>query len=201
MSANKQSSPIKLDLDFLNFFDEVNKLKRLKRTGWVLKGVTEPESVAEHSFRTAILALTLSRDIPHVNTEKLVKMALVHDLGEIIVGDIRAGIEAEAKPGFLETKYKAEDKAFKKLLEKIPKSSRDEIYSLWIEYEQQKTEEAKWLLALDKFEMVLQALEYEKESGEDPKKFDEFWEDAKSKIKLPEVMYLFEEAMKLRKKK
>ena len=61
-------------------------LKRVRRRGWVLRGVTEPESVADHSFRTALLALVLARD-DSFDRGRCVAMALVHDLAEAVVGD------------------------------------------------------------------------------------------------------------------
>ncbi len=186
-------------MNIVQFARDINKLKRLKRTGWVIQKVKQPESVAEHSFRTAIFAYVLTKPIKHVNTDKLVKMALVHDLGEIFAGDIPTGLKREKKKGYLEAKHVLEEKAFKKLLLNIPLAMRKEIYNLWDEYEDQETAEAKWLKDLDKLEMALQALDYELE-GHDPKKLDQFWEDAQHKIKEPKVLEILKRALKLRRK-
>ncbi len=83
--------------DIIRFFQNINRLKRIPRTGWVLKGVKKPESVAEHSFRVAILAYALTKDIAHVDTDKLVKMALIHETGEIFAGDIPTGRYFESR--------------------------------------------------------------------------------------------------------
>ena len=66
---------------------KAEKLKGVKRTGWVRKGIPEAESVADHSFGVAILALLLSLP-PEIDRDALIKMALLHDLGESVIGDI-----------------------------------------------------------------------------------------------------------------
>ena len=71
----------------LHFFREAGKLKTLVRAGWTRKGVPAPESVAEHSFRMVLMAMVLG-DRQDLDTLKLVKMCLIHDLPEVIAGDI-----------------------------------------------------------------------------------------------------------------
>jgi putative hydrolase of HD superfamily len=187
-------------LDIIRFFQNINKLKRIKRTGWVLKGVRKPESVAEHTFRVAVLAYILTKDIAHINTEKLVKMALIHEFGEISAGDIPTGARFESRKGYLKRKHKLESQGVKELLKDIPPPMRREVRSLWNEADEKKTVEAKWLKNLDKLEMALQALDYELE-GYSPKKLNEFWEDAERKITEPEVLQILKKATKLRRKK
>ena len=72
---------------YLDFFKTVGKSKRLPRTGWVREGVKNPESIAEHSFRVGVLAMVLA-DKLGVNKEKLMKMALLVNLGELATGDM-----------------------------------------------------------------------------------------------------------------
>jgi len=69
------------------FLHEVGQLKMVKRSGWWLAGVKEPESVAEHSFRTAILGYVLAKK-ENANPEKVMKMLLFHDLPEARIGDM-----------------------------------------------------------------------------------------------------------------
>jgi len=70
------------------FFQKVLELKNVPRQGWKEKlEIINPESVAEHSYSTTVIAMILS-DLEGLNTEKIIKMALLHDLAESIIGDI-----------------------------------------------------------------------------------------------------------------
>ncbi len=74
-------------LVLFDFFYLVSELKKVPRKGWISKvGIEHPESVADHSYGTAIMAMVLS-DSQKLNTEKILKMALLHDLAESITGD------------------------------------------------------------------------------------------------------------------
>ena len=74
-------------MNIVKFATIVAKLKGLKRTGWVKNHVPNPESVAEHSFRLAVLAMIIA---PKIGADQLkcIKMALIHDIGEAEIGDI-----------------------------------------------------------------------------------------------------------------
>jgi 5'-deoxynucleotidase YfbR-like HD superfamily hydrolase len=74
-------------MKWLEFAHIIGKLKSLVRTGWTRYDVRDPEDVADHSFRTALLALVLAKEAG-VDAEKAVAMALVHDIGEAKIGDI-----------------------------------------------------------------------------------------------------------------
>jgi len=160
--------------------------------------VKQPESVAEHVFRVAVLAYVLTKPIKKINTEKLVKMALIHEFGEIYAGDIPTDQKRERIKGYLANKHKKEKESVKRLLCNIPPAMRKEIFTLWDECEDQKTVEAKWLKEIDKLEMALQALDYELE-GHNPKRLDQFWEDAQRKIHEPELLKLLKAGLKMRK--
>jgi len=73
--------------EFIEFLHRVENLKTQKRKGWMIRGIKNPESIADHSYRMAIIALTLSKE-EGLDQNKCVKMALAHDLAESIVGDI-----------------------------------------------------------------------------------------------------------------
>lgn len=169
-------------LDFMNL---VENLKKTKRTGWIRNKIANPESVADHSYRTALLALVLSDEL-NVDRDVMVKMALIHDIGECIIGDFC--------PTDIEKREK--QKLEKKALEKLAKLSNEkEIIELWTEFELGETLESQYIQQIDKLEMVIQALEYEKTSG---KKLDEFWNTSKEVIKNNVLLEIFEALEKRR---
>ena len=136
----------------IELFRNLGKLKTTKRAGWARVGVAKPESVADHTFRTAFMVMVLG-DILKLDTEKLVRMALIHDLPEALVGDITPYDNLT-----IEEKRKKEVEAIKELLKDVPHGN--EYVELWLEYDQQKSAEAKVLKNFDKLEMALQASEY-----------------------------------------
>ncbi|KAH9893216.1 HD domain-containing protein [Cubamyces lactineus] len=146
--------------DRLAFFHILERLKTQKRTGWVDHKVPGPESISDHMYRMAILAMCASD--PDLDVSKCVMMALVHDLAEAQVGDIapREGIpkaekrrlEAEAMHNFVH-----------EMLHNSPSAQR--IEALWREYEEGETKEAQFVKDLDRFEMACQAAEYERNHG------------------------------------
>lgn len=163
-------------------------LKRVERTGWVSwVGVKRPESVAEHSFRCVVLAMCIG-DLKKLNTGKLIKTMLLHDIHEALTGDY----DYLAKKRIGEQKARRiEREAVRDVLSPLPKRLRDEYLSLWREFEEQETEEARLAGQIDKLEMVMQALEYEKE-GYDKGKLQVFWDDVRVKLKDPVLKELFE---------
>ncbi len=72
----------------IDFFLKVGDLKRIKRRGWIIRKVKDPESVADHSFRTTIMALVIGSSREDLDFGKLLRLALLHDLGEIKTDDI-----------------------------------------------------------------------------------------------------------------
>jgi len=139
----------------LKFLEDVGKLKLVAREGWKLRGVKNPESVAEHSFRTAFIAMMLS-DIEKCNTQNVLKMALLHDLQESKTGDLTVFSKNYVK------KKALEKKAIKKIFNSLPKKLRKEYLKIWKEYEEGSTKEAKLVKQADKLELLIQAAEYEK---------------------------------------
>jgi putative hydrolase of HD superfamily len=151
--------------DVLRFLHLAGRLKETARAGWRLRGIGDPESVAEHSFRVSLMALVLARSAdPPVDRGRCVAMALVHDLAECIVGDITPydGVSAEEK-------RRREREAMTRL---AGLAGDPEILALWAEYDAGATPEARFVKELDKLETVLQAAEYEAERGAD---LEEFW--------------------------
>lgn len=156
-------------------------LKRIQRTGWIEVGVYQPESVADHTFRTALLCM-LYADFEKIDTLKLLRMALIHDLPEALVGDLTPKQKTE---GTIER----EENAIFKILNLLPKLHRETFLAVWNEYQEGKTKEAKAVQQLDKIEMALQAKEYDK-LGISSKSLRRFIKSSKEAISLPELKRL-----------
>jgi len=155
-------------MDYIAFFELANGLKRNKRSGWVTRNVQGAESIADHSFRLALMAMVFAKK-SGVNAERAVKMALVHDLPEAITGDIsRDRIDdyensLGVKPSISEAKkYEGEKEAMLEIVSKLEKGNAKEIFSLWSEFEERKTKTAKFVKELDSLECLFQALEYKR---------------------------------------
>jgi len=176
----------------LNFFKTVGKSKRLLRTGWVREKVKNPESIAEHSFRVGVLAMVLA-DRLGVNKEKLIKMSLIHDLGETFTGDIvwTRGELVDIK--IRENKEKEELKGLVRLFSDI--EDGEEFVDIFEEMIQSSTKDAKIFWQIDKLETVLQAFEYEEEQGII---IEEFFLNADLFIKDKILREIFEEILKER---
>lgn len=178
-------------MDFIKFAQLVGKSKRIKRTGWIREGVKDPESVADHSFRLVVLSMVLAPSL-NVDRNKLVKMAIVHDLGETVTGDIVIGRWGKVDKELQKNKYKMEGDAIRKMFQDSP-----EYIDIFEEMMQKKTKTAKIFKQLDKLEMAMQALEYEKEQGKD---LTEFFVDVDAYITHPSLKKIMEELKALRKK-
>ncbi|KAJ1963612.1 hypothetical protein IWQ62_003161 [Dispira parvispora] len=155
---SSQPSPTNV-LDFLHI---VERLKKTKRTGWVHNDVRQPESIADHMYRMSIMAMLI--DDPQLKRDHCIKMCLVHDLAESIVGDITPyqGISNQEK-------HLKEAQAMERLCELVKGSAAsEEMMALWQEYEACETAEARLVKDLDKFEMIVQALEYEQNKFKHP---------------------------------
>uniref|UniRef100_F1LCH7 5'-deoxynucleotidase HDDC2 n=1 Tax=Ascaris suum TaxID=6253 RepID=F1LCH7_ASCSU len=150
--------------EIFKLLEVLDSLKHLKRTGWVRRNVPEPETVASHMYRMAMLAMTLQDDdIDHM---KCVQMALVHDLGEAIAGDItpHCGVSDEVK-------FQLEEKAFMQISSYVPELVGNNWISLWREYEANESKEANIVKHLDKFDMIAQAFAYEQKFHIDLEEF------------------------------
>lgn len=144
----------------LRFLRHAEHLKNTLRSGYTSEG--RQESVAEHTWRLCLMAMMFSREFPNVNVERLFKMCIIHDLGEVIRGDIPApeqvGIEAKAEQ---------ERDDLLQLLSPLPEAWKVEIEGLWDDYEQAQSAEARLAKALDKLETILQH-----NQGKNPANFD-----------------------------
>ena len=197
--------------DLLTFFIKVGELKSTKRRGWVLRKIKDPETIAAHTFRTTIMAWFLCcKD--KLNINKVLKMALIHDLCEVFAGDATPydkllpkdkkkrkklldkwpRLSEIKKKKIFSEKYKKEDKALKKLISKLPINLKSEIAILWNDYEKGLTKEGKFVRQLDRIENLLQALEYWKK--EKKFKIEPWWIQIEELIDDP-VLLEFMEAL------
>lgn len=174
--------------EIIEFSKLIGKLKKIERTGWVTGvGIEKPESVADHTFRTVALAMVMA-DIKKLDAEKMMRMALLHDLSEAIIGDF----DFYAKKRFTIEEIKQKGgKAILQILSSLPDELKDKYLKLWEEYLEQKTAEARLVKEIDKMEMIFQAWEYEKE-GYDKERLERFWEKTKPLLRDPDIKRLFE---------
>jgi putative hydrolase of HD superfamily len=161
--------------DLSPFFHSVLQLKSVRRAGWVSKvKVKGAESVADHSFSMCAMAMLLA-DMLGLDAQKAMKMVILHDLAESIVGDYMPGdVSANQK-------LEQEKKAMKSILLGLPKNIRSGYEKIWLEYLQNKTEIAKFVHRIDKLEMALQANQYAKQ-GYAGKLLAPFFESAKTVV-------------------
>lgn len=169
-------------IDFYNF---VYRLKSLPRAGWLRNNIPPEkcESVAEHTLGMAALALYLMDQFHlDIDKSKVLMMIIIHDLGEVIVGDITPKDEIT-----VEDKFKKELEAINEIFNSF--NEPDKFISLWKEFETNNTPEARFVKQLDKLEMALQAKFYEKELDID---LNEFFESALDAMKDKEFKILIE---------
>lgn len=150
----------------------IQTLKLLPRTGWLQRGLQNVESVAEHSFGVATLALVVGDLHPELDRGKLLAMALVHDLAEALIGDLPA---SASRLFGKDAKREAERKAMLELLIGLPLAGS--YLELWEEYSQAATPEARLIKALDRLEMLAQAIAYERAGI---RGLGEFWQERNS---------------------
>jgi putative hydrolase of HD superfamily len=163
--------------DLSPFFDAVIGLKYVRRAGWAAKvGVKDPESVADHSFAMCAIGMALS-DILGLDTRKVLKMIVLHDLAESAVGDYM--------PGEVSTRQKQqeEDGAMKKILACLPAKVRADYSKIWREYLRGKTEEARFVHRIDKLEMAIQADRYARD-GHAKELLAQFFETAHKAVDI-----------------
>ncbi len=154
----------------LPLFERLLSLKLLPRTGWLQRGVAAPESVAEHTFGVAALALLVGDLEPDIERGRALAIALLHDIAEALLGDLPATARRLLSP---EAKLRAEALAMRELLAGLPEA--EGYVALWEEYARGASREARLVKALDRVEMLGQALAYERAGS---RALAEFWRDA-----------------------
>lgn len=145
----------------------IQTLKLLPRTGWLQRGLQNVESVADHSFGVAALALLVGDLHPELDRGRLLATAVLHDMAEALIGDLPASASRLIGKA---AKHGAERKAMLELLGGLP--GADGYLELWEEYNQGATPEARLIKALDRLEMLAQTLAYERAGA---RGLGEFW--------------------------
>lgn len=132
---------------YLNFLHIAEKLKCNTRHSYTSSG--RRESVAEHSWRLALMAYLIRDEFPGINMDKVICMCLLHDMGEAVTGDIPCFEKTDRDEA-------TENNAVKRLLAELPGSCRQETEQLFAEMEELQTKEARLYKALDKLEALIQ---------------------------------------------
>jgi putative hydrolase of HD superfamily len=168
------------------FYRIAARLKSLPRKGWLRAGVERPETVAAHSYLVALLAM-VTADLHGLDALKVVRMALLHDLGEALIGDITP--KDESWP----IKTTIEQEAVERILGHLPQEVQDRYLELWRELQEGGSPEARLVQEVDKAEMALQALLY-REAGYPATRLEEFLESGIRGVRDPLLKRLLEEA-------
>lgn len=193
----------------VRFIGLAGRLKRTVRTGWVDRGMPAErvESVADHSFRVALLAWLAAAGDPSLNRDRVLILALIHDLAEAVTGDLTPydPIEADAhdleeeRNAFLNRRHRpsleraaakraAEAAAIAEMSGVLSDALRSDIAELWRELEERTTPEARFVKQIDKLETYLQSLEYAAEQPGLP--VESFAEEISEVIDIPSLVAL-----------
>src|SRR3989344_6646925 len=166
--------------NLVNFFHQIGELKKMPRRGWVIMDIKNGESIADHVFRASLMAWILGNEKKGLKIERVLKMALIHDICEIYAGDITpydSILPKDSKqrrelmktwPRFTKAqklkisreKHKKEEKGLDRLTKDLPSDIKKEIKNLWLDYEKGLTPEGRFFKQTDRLENFLQALEY-----------------------------------------
>ncbi len=144
----------------LAFLKEAERLKDTLRTAHTSSG--RRESVAEHTWRLCLMAIVLEPEIAPINMVKLLKICIIHDLGEAISGDIPAISQTPDQ-----NKSQQERADLLSLLAPLSPALKEHFLSLWEEYESAGSPEARLAKGLDKLETIMQH-----NQGKNPACFD-----------------------------
>jgi putative hydrolase of HD superfamily len=167
--------------NILDFLLEIGKLKEMSRLYWKLRKVKNPETVASHMFDLALMTWAFNKE-KSLNTEKLLKMALCHEMSAVYTGDTTpydrimpknkkekeevlkrwSRITKDKKKKIFLSDYKEEKEAIKRLTKKLDPQLRNEMIQLWREYRTKSTPEGYLLSQLNVLAVLIQALLYEK---------------------------------------
>lgn len=172
----------------LDFFKVAANLKNVSRQGWIDKlSISDPESVADHSYSMAIMCMVIS-DLENHDSEKILKMVMLHDLAESKTGDITPDQIPKEK------KMALENNAFLEIMENLPDKIKSQYLEIWNEYQENDSPESNIVHQIDRLEMALQARLYQKK-GHSEEKLSPFFESARTQIIHPKLKELFMQVM------
>ncbi len=199
----------------LNFLLETNKLKEMKRRGWVINRLKDPETIAEHIFRASLMGWILGEKKGGFDIEKLMKIAISHDLCEVYAGDATPydsvlpnnnrdleelmktwpRFSNEEKKKQQKEKHEKEKSSLESLTESLSPSLKNEIREYWMDYERKITPEGRFFNQADRMENFLQAYEYWEKYKKPP--LDPWWIWAREFFDDP-LLLEFMEVLELR---
>lgn len=171
----------------IEFYKEVGKLKDLPRTGWVKRGILNPETVAEHMYRSQFIAYDLAKKLG-ADPVACSHMMMIHDLPEARAGDLTptCGVSREEKAAL-------ELQAAQELAEL---SGNPEFLEVFLEYEEKKTLRAQVCNDADQLECLVQALEYAHQYPEKRPLLETFWPYAEAKLLTAPGKEMFADLLK-----
>ena len=137
----------------VDYFFEINNLKRIKRSGSWIAGINNPDTIAEHAFRTAQIGYVLA-ELEKADSSKVLLMCLFHDNAEVRIGD-----HHKIMARYMDTQ-KAEKMATKDQLQNLPSKIADKLENVANEFSDKKTKEAIIAKDADLLELAMQAKEY-----------------------------------------
>lgn len=170
-----------------DFWTTLYQLKSIHRTGWLDRGISsaDSESVADHSLLTTIMAWLVAHDDVSLDANKVLQLALIHDVAESIAGDMppydpedipedvegrRAffSVRLERTPQNAARKRAIEGDAASQILGMLPKSAQKHWSDLWHEYESQQSPESQFVKQVDRLEVFIQSRLYAERFPEAP---------------------------------
>ena len=179
----------------------IYRLKDIPRAGWLLRGIREPESVADHSWATAFVCY-LYAPLAGADPARSMAIALLHDIAESVTGDLPRRVDPAPDAPSAERKAELERAAFETLFP-IGSPRAEEVRALWDEYESDATLDARFARDMNLVDMCLQALLYESEQRYDPvacaqnfprfNNLDEFFETSRPRMTTEVGRRLFQE--------
>lgn len=197
--------------ELFNFLKAIGGLKNIQRKGLSFYGVKDADSATDHTFRLALMAWIFGQK-RKLNLAKAFKLALVHDLCKVYTGDItpydglfskgkqknhyglawrwrRLSLKEKGKRH--KEKFQKEHKAMQRLISKLPSYVQSDIMGIWLDYQNVKSQEAKFVSQLDRIENLIEALE----CWEKNKKFPTlpWWEHADEAVHDTDLLDLMEE--------
>ncbi len=162
----------------LDFFRTAAHLKKIRRRGWVERlFMPYAESVADHSYSMAVMGMVVSK-LEGLDSERVLKMILLHDLAESRIGDITPGSASRDEKSMLE------NAEFEKIIQDLPDEVGSEYREIWQEYLKNASAESRIVHQIDKLEMALQAMVY-RGDGYSERDLEPFFESARSGITNP----------------
>jgi putative hydrolase of HD superfamily len=157
----------------LAFVSNAGTLKNLQRSGWRMRGIREAESIADHAYRVTLLAMVLADTLAErgqpLDTERVLRLAQLHEIAEAKLGDIP---QPASRYLPTEVKEEAERRAVSEMASSLGALGR-RYETLWREFEEARTREARLVRAADKLEMLIQVSEYEHTGY---RSLGDFWE-------------------------